>query len=85
MNVTDLMRRTVGFHRDRLCTIHGERRITFGEQWERACRQANALIAAEILSYFPRGLFEYLKLSSSRMTSGRVPAIPCSSRNAVSH
>lgn len=46
MNVTDLMRRTVGFHRDRLCTIHGDRRVTFGEQWERACRLANALIAA---------------------------------------
>ncbi len=46
MNVTDLMRRTVQFNQNRLCTVHGDRRFTFAEQWQRGCQLANALIAA---------------------------------------
>ncbi len=92
MNVTDLMRRTVGFHRNRVCTIHGERRITFGEQWERACRLANAVIAAGLRPGDRIGVLEANCIEAADFFLGaaianlvRVPLYPRNAREAHVH
>ena len=45
MNVRDLMAQAVRFNKDRLAVIHGERRLTFSEAWDRGTRLANGLLA----------------------------------------
>jgi acyl-CoA synthetase (AMP-forming)/AMP-acid ligase II len=92
MNVTDLMRRTVGFHCDRLCTIHGERRVTFGEQWQRACRLANALIAGGLRPGDRIGVLEANCIEAADFFLGaaianlvRVPLYPRNGREAHGH
>lgn len=44
MDVRALMAQAVRCHRDRVAIIHGPRRLTFGEAWERGVRLANALL-----------------------------------------
>lgn len=45
MDVRALMAQSVRANRDRVAVIHGSRRFTFGEAWDRGIRLANALIA----------------------------------------
>ena len=43
MNVRDLMAQSVRYNRDRLAIVHGERRMTFAQAWDRGVRLANGL------------------------------------------
>lgn len=45
MNIRDMMRRSAIFHKNRLAIISGDRRLTFGEAWERGTRMANLLLS----------------------------------------
>lgn len=45
MNVRDLMRRSAGFHRERTAIISGERRLSYGQAWERGLRMAQWLLS----------------------------------------
>ncbi len=45
MNVRDLMAQAVRCNRERIALIHGDRRLTFGEAWERGIRLANLLLS----------------------------------------
>ena len=45
MNIRDMMRRSAIFHRNQLAIIAGERRLTFGEAWERGTRMANLMLS----------------------------------------
>ena len=45
MNVRALMAQAVRCNGDRIAVIHGDRRLTFSEAWDRGVRLANALIA----------------------------------------
>ena len=38
------MRRSAGFHRGRIAVVSGDRRLTYGEAWDRGVRLANALL-----------------------------------------
>ncbi len=43
MNVRDLMAQSVRYNCDRLAIVHGERRMTFAQAWDRGIRLANGL------------------------------------------
>lgn len=45
MNVRDLMAQAVRCNGDRVALIHGERRLTFAEAWDRGIRLANILLS----------------------------------------
>jgi len=45
MNVTEKMRLSARFHRDKLAVVAGGRRLTYDEVWQRGVRMANALIS----------------------------------------
>ena len=92
MNVTDLMRRTIEISQDRLCTIHGDRRVTFGEQWKRGCQLANALIQAGLKPGNRIGVLEdnsieaadfFLAAAIANLV--RVPLYPRNTREAHVH
>lgn len=45
MDVTSLMRKSAGIFKKQTAVIHGERRLTYGEAWDRSVRMANGLLA----------------------------------------
>jgi acyl-CoA synthetase (AMP-forming)/AMP-acid ligase II len=45
MNVRDLLKRSAEFHRNRDAVVYGERRVTFGDAWQRGLRMANGLLS----------------------------------------
>jgi acyl-CoA synthetase (AMP-forming)/AMP-acid ligase II len=45
LDVRSALRRAAGFHRDNVAIISGDRRLTFGEAWERGLRLANGLLS----------------------------------------
>ncbi len=45
VDVTSLMRKSAAIFRDRTALVHGDRRLTFGEAWDRSVRLANGLLA----------------------------------------
>lgn len=92
MDVTSLMRRTAVFHQDRLCTIEGDRRLTFGEQWRRGCQMANALIAAGLVPGDRVGVLEDNSVEAADFFLGaaianvvRVPLYPRNERESHLH
>ena len=46
MDVRTLMRRAAAHYSDLEAVVHGDRRLTFAESWERSLRLANAMLAA---------------------------------------
>ena len=44
MDVRTLMQQAVITHADRECVVHGDRRLTFTQAWDRGIRLANALL-----------------------------------------
>ena len=44
MDIRGLMRRAVNFNSEREAIVHGERRLTFAQSWQRGLRLANALL-----------------------------------------
>ena len=44
LDVRNAMRRSAGFHRGRIAVVSGDRRLTYGEAWDRGVRLANALL-----------------------------------------
>lgn len=92
MDVTGLMRRTATFHRDRLCTVQGGVRLTFGEQWDRGCRLANSLVAAGLESGDRIGVLEDNSVEAADFFLGaaianlvRVPLYPRNARQSHIH
>lgn len=92
MDVTNLMRRTVGFHADALCTITASHRLTFAEQWERGCRLANALIDAGLKPGERVGVLEDNSVEAADFFVAaaianvvRVPLYPRNTREAHVH
>ena len=45
MDVRTLMQQAVINHANRECVVHGQRRLSFAEAWERGVRMANGLLA----------------------------------------
>ncbi len=45
INVRALMAQAVRYHGERIAVIHGDRRLTFNQAWERGVRLANGLLA----------------------------------------
>lgn len=45
MDVRTLMRRAASHFADREAVVHGDRRLTFREAWDRGTRLANGLLA----------------------------------------
>jgi acyl-CoA synthetase (AMP-forming)/AMP-acid ligase II len=45
INARDAMRRSAEWHADKLAIISGDRRLSFGQAWDRGLRLANALLA----------------------------------------
>jgi acyl-CoA synthetase (AMP-forming)/AMP-acid ligase II len=45
MNIRDLLKRSAEFHSDRDAIVYGDRRMNFGEAWDRGLRMANGLLA----------------------------------------
>ena len=45
MNIRDLLKRGAEFHGDRDAIVYGDRRMSFGEAWQRGLRMANGLLA----------------------------------------
>lgn len=45
MDVTSLMRKAATIFRDRTAVVHGGRRLTYGQAWDRSVRLANGLLA----------------------------------------
>ena len=92
MDVTSLMRRTATFHQHRLCTIQGTTRLTFGQQWERGCRLANALIASGLEPGDRVGVLEDNSVEAADFFVGaaianlvRVPLYPRNARESHIH
>ena len=92
INVTELMRRSAQFNRERTCVIHRDRRLTFGEQWMRGCRMANALIAAGLEPGDRVGVLEDNSVEAADFFLGaaianvvRVPLYPRNAREAHLH
>lgn len=48
MDVTSLMRKSAGIFKNRTAVVHGERRLTYGEAWDRSVRIANGLLALDL-------------------------------------
>ena len=92
MDVTSLMRRTAFFNEKRLCTIYGDVRVTFVEQWERECRMANALIDAGLEPGDRVGVLEDNSIEAADFFLGaaianlvRVPLYPRNERGSHLH
>jgi len=45
MNIRDLLKRSAEFHSERDAVVFGDRRMSFGEAWDRGLRMANGLMA----------------------------------------
>ena len=92
MDVTSLMRRTVGFHRDREGVVVGDRRLTFGEVWARGCRLANGLRSLGLEAGDRIGVLEENSVEAADLFAGsaianlvKVPLYPRNRREAHVH
>lgn len=92
MDVRSLMRRTVGFHRNREAIVAGERRLSFQQAWDRGVRLANALLALGIKPGDRVGVLEDncveaadFFLAGAIANIVRVPLYPRNSREAHVH
>lgn len=92
MDVRTLMRRSAQFHHDLPAIVETDRRLTFGEAWQRGLRMANALLALGLQPGDRVGVLEDNTLESVDFFCGtaaanlvRVPLYPRNSGEAHRH
>ena len=92
MDVRTLMQQAVINHADRECVVHGERRLTFAEAWERGIRMANGLLALGLAPGDRVGVIEDNSIEAADFFHGaaianlvRVPLYPRNGREAHVH
>ncbi len=92
MDVRTLMHQAVINNADRECVVHGERRLTFTEAWERGIRLANALIAMGLNPGDRIGVLEDNSIEAADLFHGaaianlvRVPLYPRNGTEAHVH
>jgi acyl-CoA synthetase (AMP-forming)/AMP-acid ligase II len=86
MDVRTLMRRSARFHRDREAIVFCDRRITYGEAWDRGVRMANALLALGLRPGDRVGVLEDNSIEASDFFAGAAAAnlvrVPLYARDA---
>ncbi len=92
MDVRTLMHQAVVNHSFRECVVHGDRRLTFAEAWERGKRLANALLALGLQPGDRIGVIEDNSIEAADFFHGtaianlvRVPLYPRNGREAHHH
>lgn len=92
MDVRTLMRRAARFNANREAVVHGARRLTFAEAWQRGCRMANALLALGLEPQDRVGVLEDNSIEAADFYLGsaianlvRVPLYPRNGREAHEH
>ena len=86
MDVRGLMRQSAVFNERRTAVVHGERRLTFGEAWQRALRLANGLLSLGLEPGDRVGVLEDNSLGAQDVFAGAAAAglvrVPLYARNA---
>ena len=92
MDVRTLMQQAVINHTDRECVVHGDRRLTFGESWQRGIQLANGLLALGLEPGDRVGVLEDNSIEAADFFHGaaianlvRVPLYPRNGREAHVH
>ncbi|MEM9038084.1 MAG: AMP-binding protein [Actinomycetota bacterium] len=92
MDVRSLMRRSARYHADRVAVVHGERRVSFADAWERGCRVANGLRGLGLDSQDRIGVLEINSVGAADLFAGaaaanlvKVPLYPRNRREAHVH
>lgn len=92
MDVRTLMQQAVINHADRECVVHGDRRLTFTEAWDRGIRMANALLALGLKPGDRVGVLEDNSIEAADFFHGaaianlvRVPLYPRNGMEAHVH
>ncbi len=92
MDVRTLMQQAVINHTDRECVVHGDRRLTFGEAWQRGIQLANGLLALGLEPGDRVGVLEDNSIEAADFFHGaaianlvRVPLYPRNGREAHVH
>ncbi len=92
MDVTTLMRRAAQHYSQREAIVHGDRRLTFAEAWDRGVRLANALLAMGLRPGDRVGVLEDNSIEAADLFQGaaianlvRVPLYPRNGAEAHRH
>lgn len=92
MDVPGLMAQAAAFNAGRVAVVHGERRLTFAEAWDRGLRLANGLLDLGLSPGDRVGVLEDNSLEAQDFFAGtaaaglvRVPLYPRNSREAHAH
>jgi len=92
MDVRTLMQQAVINHANRECVVHGQRRLSFAEAWERGVRMANGLLALGLNPGDRVGVIEDNSIEAADFFHGtaianlvRVPLYPRNGREAHVH
>jgi acyl-CoA synthetase (AMP-forming)/AMP-acid ligase II len=70
MNVTGLMRQAARFNARRTAVVHGERRLTYAQAWDRGIRVANGLLALGLRPGDRVGVLEDNSIEAQDMVAG---------------
>ncbi len=88
MDVRGLMRQSARFNERRTAIVHGHRRLTYGEAWERGLRLANGLLAQGLEPGDRVGVLEDNSVGAQDFFAGAAAAglvrVPLYARNARS-
>ena len=86
MDVRGLMRQAARFNAHRLAVVHGDRRLTYAEAWERALRLANGLLARGLAPGDRVGVLEDNSIGAQDFFAGAAVAglvrVPLYARNS---
>ncbi|MGI9621926.1 MAG: class I adenylate-forming enzyme family protein [Acidimicrobiales bacterium] len=86
MDVTGLMRQSALLNAPRTAVVHGDRRLSYGEAWQRGLRTANALLAAGLEPGDRVGVLEDNSVEAQDFFAGAAIAgmvrVPLYARNA---
>ena len=92
MDVRTLMRRAAAHYSDLEAVVHGGRRLTFAESWQRSLRLANAMLGAGLQPGDRVGVLEDNSIEAADLFGGaaaanlvRVPLYPRNGRDAHLH
>ncbi len=86
MDVTGLMRQSARYNADRTAIVHGQRRLTFEDAWQRGIRMANGLLAAGLVPGDRVGVLEDNSIEAQDFFAGAAIAglvrVPLYARNS---
>ncbi len=87
MDVTGLMRQSAQFNARRTAVVHGDRRLTFAEAWDRGVRMANGLLALGLEPGDRVGVLEDNSIEAQDLFAGAAIAglvrVPLYARNST--